>query len=158
MPNWVYSGFNVTGPPTEIARFKHMMFKPVSDPASAAVQGSLQKTMMLDFGGILPMPVGEEDVENWAVDNWGVKWNALDLDCNLRDRDTVWFQFTTPWDFPTPVFEALASEFPSLIFAGSSYEESGDFELVGEFNGENDWGPGQIQWLGSGPIDVGGAI
>lgn len=148
MPNYVYSGFNVTGDATELKRFTDLMFRPV-----VAADNALPGTkLMFDFGRIIPVPDNLPDTGfyDWAVEQWGVVWSAIDLDCRFDD-DNVWFQFTTAWDFPTPVFEALAAEFPGLVFAGSAYEESHEFELVGEFNGANDWGPGKIDWILGGP-------
>lgn len=141
MPNWVAAGFNVTGDRAELARFKKLMIK--TDETSA--KGDLT----LDFNGIIPMPPEEEcaDPEAWAVANWGTKWNAQSVDISADDPDLVWLQFLTAWDFPDPVFEALAREFPTLVFKGSAYEESGEFELVGQFNGGGTWGPGKIDWL-----------
>lgn len=144
MPNFVYSGFNVTGDPAELKRFEHRMFRPATDADNALPRSS----QMFDFNGIIPMPAEAERsfYERWAVEHWGTKWNAFDLDHRFEDKN-IWFQFTTAWDFPTPVFEALAEEFPKLVFAGSSYEDSGEFELLGEFNGADDCGPGEIQWM-----------
>ena len=122
-----------------------MMFRPVTD----ADTGALPSTeMIFDFNGILPKPADAElnNYRDWAIECWGTKWNAFDLNRRVEE-DNVWFQFTTAWDFPTPVFEALAAEFPSLIFEGSAYEDSGEFELTGAFNGDDDWGPGKIQWV-----------
>ncbi|RSY79346.1 hypothetical protein DAH66_17425 [Sphingomonas koreensis] len=144
MPNYVYSGFTVAGDRSELDRFRRMMFRPVTE----ADTGALPRTeMIFDFNGIIPMPPeGErQGYERWATEHWGTKWNAFDLDTQVSE-DLIWFQFTTAWDFPTPVFEALAAEFPALVFAGSSYEDNGAFELLGEFNGANDWGPGEIEW------------
>lgn len=164
MPNWVCAGFNVTGDLTELRRFASMMIKSSAKvggvalhdiPSPAKGDGPEPDTpegrkLTLDFNGILPMPPESEchDWEAWAVDHWGVKWNAQEVDVRI-EPDRIWFQFITPWDFPTLVFDALATEFPGLILSGSAYEESGEFELVGEFNGKNDWGPGEIDWIGS---------
>lgn len=148
MPNYVYSAFNVTGDGTERDRFRRLMFRPVPPADTGALPGT---ETIFDFQAILPMPPeGErqQGYERWASEHWGTKWNAFDLDMQVSE-DRIWFQFTTAWDFPTPVFEALAAEFPTLVFAGSSYEDNGGFELLGEFNGADDWGPGKIDWGGS---------
>jgi hypothetical protein len=51
------------------------------------------------------------------------------------------FLFRTAWDFPTPVFEALATEFPNLIFDGFADEEQGELNMAGQWNGDCSWGP-----------------
>lgn len=150
MPNWVYSGFNASGPQSEIDRFERTMFRmvPRRDVLGAGTETDTE--IVLDFNGIIPMPqeAKEHDPEGWAVEHWGVKWNAWDLLLSPRTNpERFHFQFATPWDFPYPVFDALAKEFPALVFSGSAYEENHAFELVGEFNGEDDWGPGEIEWL-----------
>ena len=162
MPNWVCAGFSVTGDRTELERFRRLMITPTgqggsadaSAPAEPSVKGGRGaqppegRRLAFDFNGIVPMPpMGEcPDPEAWAAENWGTKWNAQEVDVRIDDPDLVWFQFMTPWTFPARVFEALAREFPTLVLSGSAYEESGEFELVGEFNGKNDWGPGEIGW------------
>lgn len=147
MPNYVYAAFNVTGDRAELKRFAYTMFRPVTD----ADTGALARTKFIfDYNRIIPLPA-DADI-HLAVDQWGTKWNAFDLDLRVEE-DLVWFQFTAAWDFPTPVFEALAAEFPRLVFAGSAYEENHDFELTGEFNGNDDWGPGKIEWVIGGPGD-----
>ncbi len=139
MPNFVYSSFEVTGDAEELDRFKLMMFKPVP-PSAPEVRGSLQREMAFDFARIIPAPDSDEiDLEEWAVLNWGTKWNALDLDWNGVGEQFIRFQFTTAWDFPTPVFRALAAEFPTLVFDGAAYEEGDAFKLEGQFNGSNCW-------------------
>lgn len=142
MPNWVYSGFVVTGDPGEIARLKEKAFREVpSSEAFASLRKEGTETI-LDFGAIVPMPPeAADDPTGWAWDNWGVKWNAMDLSIRDMAPDGFQFQFTTAWEFPKPVFEVLAAEFPTLVFDGSSYEDGGAFRLAGQINGDDSWGP-----------------
>ena len=160
MPNWVHAGFNVTGDRSELQRFERMMIRPRSEvgmpcyadfptPRRSVRPGantSEGRKLTFDFNGIIPMPPEREcpNWEAWAVDNWGTKWNAQEVSTKTKP-DNIWFQFSTPWDFPTPVFEALANEFPMLVFAGSAYWEDKS-AFTGEFNGNDDWGPGEIEW------------
>jgi hypothetical protein len=160
MPNWVHAAFNVSGDRAELERFRRMMIRPVEktepeiDHASYAEEMTIKaalpsRTLTFDFNGILPMPgpEGRQPCEVWAIENWGTKWNASNVWVNVENPDNIWFQFSTPWDFPTPVFEALAREFPTLVISGSASEENGEFELVGDFNGDEPWGPGKIDWI-----------
>jgi len=162
MPNFVCAGFTVTGDPVELQRFKDRMVKPEHEVGMAAyfdIPSPPRKQyvdpatpeggkLTLDFNGIIQMPPEEEcpDWEGWAVEHWGTKWNAQSVDMRDERPDRFWFQFMTAWDFPTPVFAALAREFPALVFEGSAYEESGEFELAGQINGDNSWGPAVIDW------------
>ena len=145
MPNWVHSGFEVKGATAEVARFKSMMFRPITN--ADRTFDPHRRGIVLDFNGIIPMPP-EEALSNyvgWASLNWGVDRNADNLTIHSDEEDGICFQFDTPWGFPTPVFEALAREFPGLVFSGSAFEDSDRNEWKGEFNGANDWGPGEIQ-------------
>ena len=144
MPNWCCIGFRVIGDPDELERFTSMMTKTVKsdNPVSRNADGF---ELIFDFNGIIPMPPeAERDCyEAWAVDNWGTKWNAQDLQLHVGDG-FVRFQFDTPWDFPLPVFEALAEEFPDLVFSGSAYEDNGAFAFRGQFNGDDSWCPVEV--------------
>lgn len=147
MPNWMHSGFEVTGAPAEVARFKSMMLRPITE--ADRIFDPHRSGIVLDFNGILPMPP-EEALSNyvgWASLNWGVDRNADNLTIHSDEENLIRFQFDTPWEFPTPVFEALAREFPGLVFSGSAFEDSDGNEWKGEFNGANDWGPGEIEWV-----------
>ncbi|WP_137787765.1 hypothetical protein [Sphingomonas sp. 3P27F8] len=150
MPNFFFAGFNVTGDPAELKRFTDRMFRPVVEADNALPRTEL----MFDFNHIIHMPAtaAATNFRDWAIDNWGVVWSAIDLDYRFEEHN-VWFQFTTAWDFPTPIFQALAAEFPSLVIAGSAYEEGHEVEMIGEFGGANDWGPGKIEWILGGPDD-----
>lgn len=149
MPNWVCCGFTVTGDADEVDRFRNMMFRPMDPPDHGSGAGLPGGGLVLDFGAIIPMPAeaARRDHEDWAVRNWGTKWNAQNLLVTRSAVGSVTFQFDTAWDFPTPVFEALSREFPALLFSGSAFEDNGAFELVGEFNGSDPWGPGEIEWI-----------
>jgi hypothetical protein len=154
MPNYVTCGFFVTGNPQELERFQTRMIVevPVSPfepddlgqlfPSAAAAAG-IASMVTFDFNGIIPMLPGLTHLEQkrWAVENWGTKWNAQDY--ILVGASDLYFScvFCTAWDFPTPVFEALATEFPNLIFDGFAYEEQGEFNLAGQWNGDCSWGP-----------------
>lgn len=49
----------------------------------------------------------------WALANWGTKWNAYDIDV-YYDRNEIFFN--TAWSHPTPVIEALSRKYPSAVF------------------------------------------
>lgn len=145
MPNWCCIGFRVIGDPLELRRFKNMMFKTVenTDPLSDRSDGL---ELIFDFNGIIPMPseAERECYEVWAFRHWGTKWNAQHLHFNEGDG-YIHFLCDTAWDFPLPVFEALADEFPDLVFRGSAYEDNGAFAFRGQFNGDNSWAPAEIE-------------
>ena len=61
------------------------------------------------------------DWYTWNCKNWGVKWNASDV--NIINDHCV--SFYTPWDSPTPIFHALIKQFPSLYLEVESEFEDG---------------------------------
>ena len=53
---------------------------------------------------------------DWCVENWGTKWNAVDVDLNLTKPDIAVYNFLTAWSPPEPVVISLAERFPDLTF------------------------------------------
>lgn len=51
----------------------------------------------------------------WALENWGTKWNASDSDVTGLGN-TLWVTFATAWSFPFPVMRKLVETFPMLRF------------------------------------------
>lgn len=148
MPNFVYAAFNVTGPSPDIEHFCCKMFKTISENGVDCHDALGGPKIILDYAEVLPMPPEWEDgIEAWGVEAWGTKWCGFDVEHRMTEDGGLWFQFTSAWSFPEDAFKAIAAEFPSLVFDGSAYEESHEFEFVGEFNGANDWGPGEIEWI-----------
>jgi len=143
MPKWVMSTFEVTGEPEEIDRFRALMFAQEPPPPAGAAARFLGCTAgtNLDFTGIIPAPVanGADDFEEWALSHWGTFWNARNSRIREHDGGRLLFDFDTAWDFPAPVFKALAIEFPTLVFTGSAHEEQHGFEYQGQFNGNRSW-------------------
>ena len=148
MPNYVYSTFTVSGPPEEVARFQRKMFITDEGDGASVQSARVRPEIYLNFDAVIPMP--EEfkvsGAEAWAVRHWGTKWLAFDVHAVEHEPGKLWFQFTTAWDFPTAAFEAIAAEFPNLLFQGSAYEENHEFELKGQFNGEYPWGPAKLNF------------
>lgn len=69
---------------------------------------------------------------SWNVENWGTKWNSYDFE--QVSEEPFQFTFDTAWDFPEPVFEALAKRFPTLQFECISFDEGWNFAATGFFN------------------------
>jgi hypothetical protein len=76
---------------------------------------------------------------SWRLANWGTKSNAYSF--RLVSEEPLEFLFDTAWNFPSPVFEALAREFPSLRFRCSTFDEMGCFAGEGCFNPGPDEAP-----------------
>ena len=64
------------------------------------------------------MLYGEKDWYDWAVCNWGTKWNAFETVIS-DDRVAFW----TAWSEPTPLFVRLSEMFPEREIRWSWAEE-----------------------------------
>jgi hypothetical protein len=73
------------------------------------------------------------DWYEWARRHWGTKWNAYDTSIVAESDTAIEFTFNTAWSFPTPVFDALAKAFPSLVFECWAFEEGWMFAGEGGF-------------------------
>jgi hypothetical protein len=69
---------------------------------------------------------------SWTIANWGTKRNAYSYR-PVSDKPLE-FLFDTAWNFPWPVFETLAREFPTLQFKCLSFDEGWGFAGEGCFN------------------------
>jgi hypothetical protein len=76
----------------------------------------------------------------WRSLHWGTDRNAFDVDIADNGDGSLRVTFETAWDFPTPIFEKLVAEFPTLIFEGSAEEPN--TEMYISFQGCN----GQFRW------------
>lgn len=61
---------------------------------------------------------------DWNVRNWGVKWDAGDVE--LEDFGSyLTYRFQTPWGIAEPAFEAMVKQHPELDFDFDCEEEQG---------------------------------
>jgi Ferredoxin-like domain in Api92-like protein len=75
---------------------------------------------------------GFADWYTWSIHHWGTKWNAYHL--KIVTEQPLEFVFDTAWDFPLPVFKAIAEAFPQLAFRCSCFDEGWGFAGDGYFN------------------------
>jgi hypothetical protein len=58
---------------------------------------------------------GHADCYSWSNDNWGTKWNTINLHVDRKDGTLVlWFD--TAWCPPEPVLHKLREMYPSVEF------------------------------------------
>jgi len=67
---------------------------------------------------------------DWNVREWGTKWDASDVDFDEiypdgKGNASVSVRFNTAWGIPTPVFEAMVKQHPTLDFDFDCEEEQG---------------------------------
>jgi hypothetical protein len=109
MPNWVRNTLAVIkGDPKELFEFIRTDKSVFDFNKLIPVPDSIENSKEEVFG---PMGDTVPAWYEWAIDNWGTKWNASDAEYSTKDPEHV-ICFKTAWDPPVPVFEALAKGFP----------------------------------------------
>jgi len=163
MPNWMENKVHVTGEEIEINRliefvksgygvFDFNKIVPMPDTIKNINCGSkiingviVNHWVEQDFEdkSIARLVTKEEQEElnkigynnwyDWAVDNWGVKWNAKEakIRINLEGCKEVEYRFDTPWDAPDKVYKKLIQLFPKLRIKWlAKSEEDFEFNIV----------------------------
>jgi hypothetical protein len=75
---------------------------------------------------------GFPDWYEWSIHHWGSKWNAYHV--RIATTEPLEFYFDTAWNFPLPVFAAIAARFPKLAFRCTCFDEGWNFAGDGFFN------------------------
>lgn len=68
----------------------------------------------VDFNKIIPMPDNFYS-RDWAVSNWGTKWNSYGYSTDTEFKDGK-LTFLTAWAAPHPVLEKLSEMYPDIKF------------------------------------------
>lgn len=76
----------------------------------------------------LKAELGASDWREWAIDNWGCKWNASESDRYGDGGNSETWTFQTPWSPPLPALDKLASMFPAVEFYLRAVDEGGGFD------------------------------
>ena len=66
---------------------------------------------------------GYSDWYNWCCHNWGTKWNACDVECNIYETSLT-YSFNTAWGPPGEWFKKLCTKYSDFNLE-LEYEESG---------------------------------
>lgn len=128
MPNWCTNNVSITHDnPDMIARVR---------------QGVTNQNL---FESMLPNPTGNWEYF-WAVENWGTKWDASNLDIMHDDKKTIELFFETAWSPPIGVYDKMKElgyqidatyHEPGIGFAGHYTTEEGDKCYDYDFSEEN---------------------
>ena len=154
MPNWCDNQVTITGPnsvidkiekitkeedgvtdssdPKGLLQFMHPMPAELRDTEA---DGSKDKAMI--------EKTGYSDWYNWAVDNWGTKWEVCEfygvdrqhLNDSL-DESTISFGFSSAWGPPLGAYEQFLSDNENCSLIGRYYEGGCDFMGVWD-NGDD---------------------
>lgn len=66
----------------------------------------------VDFNKIIPMP-DNVDSYNWAIANWGTKWNSYGYTEETDFKDGK-LTFLTAWSAPHPILQKLSEMYPDI--------------------------------------------
>jgi|TARA_R110000765_G_scaffold84565_4_gene163542 hypothetical protein len=143
MPNHTSNKLAVSGPTSEVERFK-------------LENKSKEETLSLEKS--LPTPsemLGDNAIKSgnmpawysWRVENWGTKWDIYDsLDWENDPYGNSVVRFFSAWSPPTPWLKAIAEKYPDLSFYLTYADEGGSFVgateaqgLYGEAVSDHDW-------------------
>lgn len=53
---------------------------------------------------------------DWAIQNWGTKWNACDVNVSDNENRSADISFDTAWSYAYPILRKLAKKFKELVF------------------------------------------
>jgi methionine synthase II (cobalamin-independent) len=68
---------------------------------------------------------GYADWYDWAVNNWGTKWNAYDF----NERDEFELEFNTAWAHPFPIIDKISTMFPDVKISVEYADEDLGYNL-----------------------------
>ena len=154
MPNWCDNQVTITGPNSVIDKIEKITKEEDGVTDSSDPQGLLQF--------MHPMPAelrdttadgskdkamiektGYSDWYNWAVDNWGTKWEVCEfygvdrqhLNDSL-DESTISFGFSSAWGPPLGAYDQFLADNENCSLIGRYYEGGCDFMGVWD-NGDD---------------------
>jgi|SRR6056297_941176 len=139
MPNWTFNTIEATGDKDKIAELIAQAGKITPESIDSG-----NDPEHIYFGNFIPKPqevIDSGDWYHWNIDNWETKWDACETNLESASPTLVTFTFTTAWSPPTPIFSAVAEQYPELKFF-ISYE--GEEGWGGEYESTSD-GTGNLK-------------
>lgn len=136
MPNWCSNTVSVSGPKVDVEKFLEAV-------------GGDERFPHFNFNGVVPMPeelvgtespnrneelaakftekYGASDWYNWALKNWGTKWNCTGVDdwdvTHCKNNEIIaTINVDTAWSPPTEFLIKASEIYPSLIFENRYFE------------------------------------
>ena len=116
MPNYTFNKLTLRGSSSEVARFM--------DDNKSEETDEIGSPVPLSFEKLVPTPpemLESNDWYNWRLENWGTKWDALDvhipLRCNQFGASSRWsevpnvLEFNTAWSPPVPWVVAVSEKY-----------------------------------------------
>lgn len=130
MPNWCSNSLFVRGEKEQVLAFRN---------AAIGLSPEKEKIQDLSFDALVPMPkefLEDDRWYDWAIANWGCKWDCDMLNFNQTPEELV-YVFSTAWNQPEEFVQNVSRQFPELLFYLEYSEPGMDFAGTVEFqNGE----------------------
>jgi len=146
MPNWCYQNLEIRGPKSDIDEFFDAMQQSVPDSEGVIhTTSELNHLCPLDERTYAYKTITDKDGNeklirtyatmeengfdgyNHAVEVWGTKWGACDLEVNSRKgKYPLHIYFTSAWSPASGLIRGISTKYPTLIF-GLRYTEEADF-------------------------------
>lgn len=118
---------------------EYLKNRPAEDRAKCVAYGKAYVANKLKYGA--------GDWYEWAIRNWGTKWNASETFCSDDGPGDKSIEFQTAWDTPDPILMALSREYPEeMMLVVYADEDAGGYNcgalLVKNGSVLREWTPG----------------
>ena len=128
MPNYCYNTLSVTSDNFEDIKLFFDSNKSINNQDN-------NDNSLLSFEKSVPKPEIEEDWYNWNIQNWGTKWDAIDVVINneseeefsLENTNELIYTFSTAWGPALTWLETVSKKYPNLCFENEYFESGMDF-------------------------------
>lgn len=136
MPSWCSNTLIIRGKTSKLeesSKLEEFRRRAVGIRPAYAGVAPLKETV-LEFSNFVPIP--KEVLEagydkagyDWEIENWGVKWGAIDSEVSVLDMELE-YKFSTPWCAPIKWLEQVAAQYPDLMFHLQAVEPSSSEDL-----------------------------
>jgi len=116
MPNWCNNTIVIRADKNEIDNFE-------------AFLNENEGKNWFDYFRPLPEGLNENSWYEWAISNWGCKWNCDAQDWSREGNETISFWFDSPWGPPIALYEYMVE----LEFDVDAMYHEESMCFVGEF-------------------------
>ena len=118
---------------------EYLKGRPAEDRAKCVEHGKAYVANALKYGA--------GDWYEWAIRNWGTKWNAMETYCSDDGPGDKSIEFQTAWDTPDPILMALSREYPEgMMLVAYADEDAGGYNcgamLIQNGRVLREWAPG----------------
>lgn len=136
MSNEVVTRITLEGSQQDVKRFNKLCIKPDADEPDG----------FFDFETLVPTPADlpSDQSNDWAMENWGCKWNSHGLREHWFMGHGIDYSFCTPNTMPVGVLQALAKQFPAFEGDVESGSPNGGWAVRGVIKN----GGFEITWEG----------